>query len=266
MRRCSFVVVLAIVLLSPQERVLGQSPSHGVRACSPSEFELVRSTDQSALFVVRGRAYEVLTGNRAFQHLASKRLRNPQRFVGAGAALAARGYRPTDTVVVERSLGPAKLAIPGYRGPASPQPKQAGTTYSNWQGEQIFWSWDDGDDGTWEGSQYVERTVDPAWVAYDGQIDVSNTNGTAIWGVKTGGGGPISRPGGSDRLEPRFASFAPIHHTLDRDFKEWAVCIMGGCLGCAGGCVFTGPLYPGCYGACCFGVSIACAIEYYFSE
>lgn len=35
-------------------------------------------------------------------------------------------------------------------------------------------------------------------------------------------------------------------------------------MGCAGGCLFTGPAYPECHGACCFGVSIACAVEYYF--
>lgn len=263
MPRHSIFGIAAIAIFASAGGAPGQTTFPNSSECSPVQAELVEVKDQSAVFVVRGQAYEVLTGNRAFNHLSSKRLRNPERFAGMGGALAARGYRPTDVIVVERSLGPARIAIPGYRGSDSPETELAGVTYNNWQGEQIFWSWDDGDDATWEGSQYVERTVNPAWVAYDGQIDISNTNGTAIWGVQTGGGGPISLPGMPDGIKPHFAQYSFAQH-LDRDFQEWAVCMMGGCMGCAAGCLFTGPAYPGCYGSCCFGVSIACAIEYYF--
>ena len=90
-----------------------------------------------------------------------------------GGALAARGYRPTDILVVQRKLGPAESVLPGVNGPMSIVPQPASTTYSNSAGEQIFWSWDDGDDSTWEGSQYVERYSDGAWASYDVPAGVS---------------------------------------------------------------------------------------------
>lgn len=235
--------------------------------------------DQAFVFVANGNAYEVLKGTPAFHYVSDKRLRNPERFLGMGGALAARGYRPTDILVVQRKLGPAESALPGYQGPMSVVPQPAATTYSNSAGEQIFWSWDDGDDSTWEGSQYVERYSDGAWASYDGQLDISNTDGTALWGIRTGGGGGVNQehqvlsPSRSPRVDLRFATLdripaysrgGVVPASLDEDFRTWAICITGGCMGCAGGCLFTGPAYPVCYGSCCFGVSIACAFDYYF--
>jgi hypothetical protein len=224
--------------------------------------------DGSYVVVQSGQAYEVLKGTRAFRHLSDKRLAHPERFLGMGSALASRGYRPTDTIFVERSLTPKEaLDALGKEGEGLIRPLLSSTTYSNSQGEQIFWSWDDGNDGTWEGSQYVERYSDHAWVTYDGQLDISNTNGDAIWSQKTGGSSGItpenqvSFPGAAGHSDVRLAGF---FGNLDEEFKDWAVCITGGCLACAGGCLFTGPAYPVCYGSCCFGVSIACAFDYYF--
>lgn len=264
-----FACILTLTLLVDTVSAQPQPPvQHGRCSADSTESTSVITTGEySYVFVQAGRAYEVLEGSRAFQYLSDKRLRHPQRFFGMGSALSARGYRPTDTIFVERSLKPEEARdILGDAGPRLISPRRASTTYSNWQGEQIFWSWDDGNDGTWEGSQYVERYSDGAWVTFDGQLDISNTNGDAIWGVRTGGGGglnernQVSHPGVYGPGSVRLAGW----NELNKDFRDWAVCITGGCLGCAGGCLFTGPAYPVCYGSCCFGVSIACAIDFYF--
>lgn len=266
---CILAVSLSVGMVTTHAAGLAQ-PQDCLVNNAKSPQQVLKTGENSYVLVQSGQAYEVLRGSRALTYLANKRLQHPQRFMGMGGALASAGYRPTDTIYVERSLDPEEaMDILGDRGSRLIQPRRASTTYSNWQGEQIFWSWDDGNDATWEGSQYVERYSDHAWASYDGQLDISNTNGDAIWGTKTGSGGGIdeefqvSIPGGESRGSIRFAGF---FDDVDEDFKQWALCITGGCLGCAGGCLLTGPGYPLCYGGCCFGVSITCAFNYYFGD
>ncbi|HEX2163829.1 MAG TPA: hypothetical protein VHM02_07760 [Thermoanaerobaculia bacterium] len=244
------------------------------------------------LFVQGGRAYEVLQDSAAFAHLADKRLRHPERFVGMGHALTARGHRPTDRIVVVRSIGTARALAGRPRSPQAPKLllQAQTTTDQNGQGEQIFWSWDDGDDSTWEGSQYVERYSDGAWITVDGQLDISQVGGDAIWATKTGGGlgidpdhrdtswfGPADARGGivealRSSQSPTLLRFAqqeqdperPRNQEWEDQMDGWAKCVGATCAGCALGCMFTGPGYPGCYGACCIGGMVACALEHFF--
>lgn len=222
----------------------------------------------SVRFVRNGRVVELLQGSKAFDHLSQKRLRHPQRFLHFAGALAAKGYRPTETIVVIRSIGPASLAEPHRERELIPL--FVATVESNSEGEQIFWSWDDGNDATWEGSQYVERYSDGAWVSYDAQLDISNDEGNVIWSEQTGRGGravydQTQVRQGQGHLSPLLRRvMLPVKDVLNESpIQEWAVCLAAGCGGCAGGCWFTGPKYPECFGSCCFGVSIACALEYY---
>lgn len=263
-----FAAVLATFTVCSQVAMIhAQELTEAASVCAAAS--IGGSTEVGSLRYIRdGQIVEFLHGYMAINHLSKKRSRHPERFVGFGGSLAARGYRPTGMVVVLRSVGPARFDPAGESGGTT---AFAAFTDSNSEGEQIFWSWDDGDDATWEGTQYVERYSDGSWVTYDGQLDISNNDGHVIWGEETGRGGgtvydQISHSHSSHRLaiSPQRLSTLLVHDVLHQSpIQEWAICLVAGCAGCAGGCVFTGPVYPQCFGNCCFGVSIACALEYY---
>lgn len=85
---------------------------------------------------------------------------------------------------------------------------------SNADGEVIYYSWDDGDDGTWEGQQFFEAYRDGYWELTDLQEDI-NEDPRVLWAWLSGSrddrelrhpyewesnaflSGPMDREGGS---------------------------------------------------------------------
>lgn len=139
---------------------------------------------------------ERLTGKAALAHLHNIMSRRPGAFDRARQSLRDRGFVPTETVYVERTI---RLASTQPFGKGLVVPAQD-YSESNEDGEILFWSWDDGDDATWEGSIYIEIYSDGAASTWEGQIDASNEEHNWIYYLKTWEGGP----GPGEPLEARF--------------------------------------------------------------
>lgn len=228
-------------------------------------------------------AVETLTGHRAVEYFQKLRAEKPARFKEAGKFLAQKGYKPTNTVTVFRTLRITEAQLrQGIVPPAVPQ--RASTTVTSSEGEVVFWSWDDGDDGTWEGSTYVERYSDGAYTNSDSQSDIQTSDYFEIWSDVTSSGGGGDGPGDDpiavsfepkqDANQVRFAVAGGPNAALMQqgalnprlvldgfDWQGFLSCSIGGCSGCAVSCAFTGPTWPGCFGPCCGAVVVACAIQ-----
>ena len=229
-------------------------------------------------------AVETLTGHRAVEYFKKLRAEKPARFKDAGKFLAQEGYKPTNIVTVFRTLRITEAQLrQGIVPPAVPQ--KASTTVTSSEGEVVFWSWDDGDDGTWEGSTYVERYSDGAYTNSDSQSDIQTSDYYEIWSEVTSSGGGGDGPGD----EPIAVSFEPKQETgqvrlavaggpnamlmqqgalnprlVQDDGFDWQAflaCSVGGCSACAVTCTFTGPAWAGCFGPCCGGIVVGCAIQ-----
>lgn len=124
-------------------------------------------------------------GEEALTYLQQLEAKNPSVFSEVRRSLRGRGYEPTRTVSVSRTV-----ATPGLISDSA----------SSSDGEIVMWSWDDGDDGTWEGMVYVKRYSDGATATSEGQMDITVPEVRPIWYRTIS----IDRPGDD---EPRPAGF-----------------------------------------------------------
>jgi hypothetical protein len=225
-------------------------------------------------------AVERIHGRAAAAHLENLLSRKPAAFVRAQQILRERGFTPTDFVYVERTLRRLNARL---KSSSSVLPAQ---DYSEWNadGEIVFWSWTDGDDGTWEGSIYMEAYGDDSASTWEGQIDVSveeypwvyysNTwTGDGDGGGDDGGGDPLPtlkktppRPG---QIVPAVASSGyPSTMYMLVGWNEWGRCwrgcVIGNCTTAAIACRYTGPLWAKCFGGWCGGSLVGCGVGCYF--
>lgn len=225
-------------------------------------------------------AVEQLVGSAALAHLQNMKSRQPQAFAAATKALRARGFEPTEIVFVQRTL---RLASTGNRpGLNDGAPIFAEYTESNSEGEITLWSWDDGNNDTWEGTIYVEKYGGESAMA-EGQLDIATEN---YWWYYTNvvwesGSGPFNKdvrypfdPRGSQPNPPYLVASVPFlpqpfsPYMLARDwirfFKDYRACVVGWCTGAAVACAGMGPGWPACWGFACVGAQIGCFIDNYW--
>lgn len=193
-------------------------------------------------------AVEKLTGEPARAHLRNLKARRGKGFLDADTRLRARGFRQTENVVVLRSVSlVAGRAIP-RNGTALVE-----DTISTGDGELVFWSWDDGDDSTWEGSIYMCSYSPEADLLADAQLDISTgLNPEPIWeetiyhnvprdpiyqetSFEALPGAPVQVACASDELIAGLVGGVPGQQVLlvgsnfGKMVKSWAGCTLGGC-------------------------------------
>lgn len=220
-----------------------------------------------------GAFVERLKGDAALAHLYNAMSRRPDAFAAARRSLARRGFTSTPLVYVERTIRLARN--PAGEDRSTTLPAQTHSE-QNGDGEIIFWSWDDGQNATWEGAIYVEIYSTGSATTWEGQIDASTTEHPWIYYEKTwqgGGGGPhevrfgVPPPLPGMQAVPAVslgqassygAGYAPA------SWLGWAVCwrrcVVVGCGTAAIGCLSSGPAWPGCFAAWCLGAEIMCAV------
>jgi hypothetical protein len=157
--------------------------------------------------------------------------------------------------------------------------------YSSNDGEMIFYSWDDGDDGTWEGQIYVESYATGASILVAGQILISDTSLPVQWEdtIASSGGDPrLIAPEARSR-QPYLDRDAVQVASADRDFIEqvragagnadiqrvqlraylqrWVTCAAGGCLAVLMGCRHAGPAWGHCTAIGCVAAMVGCAVS-----
>lgn len=117
---------------------------------------------------------------------ADKELRDA--FHKSAERLEARGYRKTEEVFVQRSRS--------TNGPsASGVTTMEDRFVAEGDGEVIFYSWDDGDDTTWEGEIYSKDYVSGAAGLNHGQFLIEGEGSGDLGGPRLGVGGRHSRQG-----------------------------------------------------------------------
>lgn len=203
-------------------------------------------------------------GEEALTYLQQLEAKNPSVFSEVRRSLRGRGYEPTRTVSVSRTV-----ATPGLISDSA----------SSSDGEIVMWSWDDGDDGTWEGMVYVKRYSDGATATSEGQMDITVPEVRPIWYRTIS----IDRPGDD---EPRPAGFGAgwstaevMSHAVIQpgqsmsgvyapasdgfDWFTWMVCSVDLCYICMEGCTFAGQYWGHCTLACCSIAMILCGVAVY---
>lgn len=209
---------------------------------------------------------EHLSGQEAAEYLAQSRL----RFLASGPHLRWAGAEPTEEVIVLQRdhARPARFVGPGNAGSYS----LAQSYVSNSYGGLTLWSWDDGDDSTWEGVILVERYSDGSWSTWETQIDISTTNYTTVWAEWTGGEiheeyqTRKSLGSGDFRLAAwgggGCGPGCPGGTYATQEFQDFVQCYLSGCSGVAAACRMLGPAWGNCFAAGCAGVVIDCAIDH----
>lgn len=236
-------------------------------------FEKVTGTDATILRVSDTEIIERITGRTALNRLRDVQAEPHKRaaFQRASARLRALGYKPTNTVVVYRQYRPDSLKS-GKRGAVRPIQESV----SDGSGELIFWSWDDGYSGTWEGQLYGERYADGAWHLASNQADISTEEFYAIWSTDEGhsdGGGtpPIGFRNGA-RPGLQLISDAPLDaRRLQRvqddarsRFNAWLNCARNFCAASTMRCMMMGPQFPNCMIIACGGSMVGCYASIYW--
>ena len=213
----------------------------------------------------------------ALAHLYNLRARRPDALTAAASKLAARGFSPTATVYVERLIGLARS--PGEGPESSLRPAQNYSEQSS-SGEIVFWSWDDGQPNTWEGSIYMEIYSNGAASTWEGQIYSGTSDHPWVYYYKTweqpprpplptlwdapplpgavlsaAMKGPFQGPPGEIMLAGTFAGWA----------RCWRKCVVAWCAGAAVACIGSTVGWPLCWGGACTGVELACGIQCYGS-
>ena len=287
-RAITGVLTLALVgCLTGSAAVRGQ-------ICAPTEANLFHGSTTTDLLastpdVVRvqlseGVFAERLSGAAALAHLRNLMSRHPSAMTASRANLTGRGFAPTDVVYVERTI---RLASDGSEQYGSSFSLAQDSGESNSDGEILFWSWDDGDDATWEGTIYMEMYSNGAASTWDGQINASNSQHDWVFYQKTwtsGSGGPrpvdFRTPGEAPPLPGRVpqVGYAVLSSGADHgsspnvtvSWMGWAVCwrscVVTGCGTAAVGCIRVGPGWPGCFAAWCIGAEIFCGVGCYLSN
>lgn len=245
--------------------------------------ERVEQSERRVTELPDGRVLEELHGDPAYRHLQQLISRRPDAF--ANLSLLARGYRPSEEVLVQRVRRPQHAANRGDGFSMFAQSYEE----SNSEGEIIFWSWDNGDPGTWEGVVWFEDYTTGLAGTNEAQVDISSTEvHELVFLVNTweSGGGS----GGSGDMEqmvmwdaPRCATVVPGVRFASLDvgstwvvgdyalassgrfsWRRWGGCTVswgvGGCAGAATGCALTGPGWAKCTGGFCAGAFVASAI------
>lgn len=151
--RLGFLVVATLVLpgCADQEPITPPvSREAGVPSLHNESGAEIEVDERRVIQLPDGRTLEVLHGELATRHLQQLMSRRPEAF--ANLSLAARGYRPSEEVVVQRitrAQHTASLGTGFTLGKSYTFAQDADEATS--EGEITFWSWDDGDDSTWEG-------------------------------------------------------------------------------------------------------------------
>lgn len=234
------------------------------------------------------RAMEVITGSTALSVLQNLKARHRAHIEKAAARLREKGYTMTSEVVVVRQIDlQARKHRSGAIQPAS-------DSYSTSDGEIIFWSWDDGDDSTWEGTVYVANYGNGGYTYIDGQIDTLHDELAPVWEDTIyyygGSGGdpcvencePIYQTRnlfGDDKpiqlaslmsdlryavhneLEP--AEYHRVHH-LGAHLRSWGKCFLVSCGVSATTCRWAGPAWGKCALAGCGASAILCGVAEMF--
>ncbi len=224
---------------------------------------------------------ERIKGKAALKRLTELRNRQPEAFARARKDLRSHGFVPTEKVYIERTV---RLAS---KGPGAGDPQVVPTQdygESNADGEILFWSWNDGNDATWEGTIYMDVYSAGAAATWDGQIDTSTEEYPWIYYTKTWEG-PGSG-GGRPKVDfqgprPKGPSFSVVSATMTRpggpraylreaSFYDWAVCwracVVGSCIAAAIGCKWGDGLWPGCFGAWCVGAEVGCGVTCFLAK
>lgn len=251
----------------------------GPNVASPSPLSSSNNADVRRMETPDGkRIVEVILGETAQAHLQNAKLRRSRAFEKAARVLQQKGYRRTNEVVVVRTLD--KQAWLRSRDGIHPAYDYA----SSEDGEIIFWSWDDGDDSTWEGNVYIEKYSTGGYVSLDGQVDPGYTEIPPVWEETIeyyGGGG-----GGPDEDQPLMTSLGrgkpiqlaslmsdigfAVNRNLDdshiqlvqwREYlREWGKCFGPNCAVAVGTCRWAGPAWAKCSLAGCGIAAVACGI------
>ncbi|HEX2833713.1 MAG TPA: hypothetical protein VHW00_11935 [Thermoanaerobaculia bacterium] len=205
---------------------------------------------------------QILRGAEAKAHLAELKSKRPSVFRMAERRMSARGYRPTEQVVVLRTA---------RTEPSLYQPTQSIPTS---EGEIVFWSWDDGDDSTWEGTMYISRYSNGAEMLQEAQFDIATATPSVmfestIWkhlpGLEYAAGDDPNVQGSPVLMASlRGATATPqieLATSMPRPAREWLGCVVNGCLVGAIACAFSGPAYPECVVLVCAAVKLGCTVQ-----
>lgn len=220
---------------------------------------------------------EKLHGEAALAHLYNLLGRRPDALAAARRNLTVQGFSPTETVYVERVIGLA-------HGSAQESGSSVGLaqTYSeqDGRGEIVFWSWDDGQPNTWEGTIYIEIYSNGAASTWEGQINSGTTDHPWVYYRKTWEQQP--RPPQQTLWDAPPLPGTVVPATMKTPFngspdeimlagtfygwaKCWRQCVVGWCAGAAVACLGTTVNWPICWGAACSGAELACGINCYGS-
>jgi hypothetical protein len=184
-------------------------------------------------------------------------------YARAHERLRARGFKPTSITIVRRNDQPASGVVPAYwRGATS-------------KGEIIYRSWDDGDDRTWEGTVFVRRFSDNAWVLHEYQIDTANPE-RVYYGNLVGfnAGKPRRQMATWEQFRNWFIptlqaqqsqpaprnNAKPMRPSTDYWADTFIYCVAATCAASATRCAFTGPVWPECTGIGCVAGEVGCAV------
>ena len=225
------------------------------------------ATQPQMYSIGNGKSVQVLTGVEALNHLKNLQARRPQVFAKSSERLRARGWKPTENVVVVRTVRDSLARRGGSNGIVPAQ-----TAYTD-EGEVVFWSWDDGDDGTWEGEMWAQRYSDAAEALSDAQADVRTEDQYVIWEDLVYWDSPTIRQE-YQQVRENFRKASPfllaslrpangiqLARVDARQFvRDWMACTVVGCGGAAAGCVFSGPLYIECVFLGCHAAVSFCAL------
>lgn len=219
------------------------------------------------------RPFEVLEGEQALSHLRNLKAKRPQAWARAEQILRERGFKPTGEVIVMRSTTHAKS-----KGKArKPFAFADSETIYDSSGEVTFWSWDDGVDGTWEGSVYMADYQNGIDGMADAQMFFDTPDFYTMWEYDVYVGGPEGPVYPEQQMasylgkQPLYqlASVAPMAPGIQRVYcgtrfvQDWGWCLAPACgwsmYDCAKLRFMRGPAFAGCVKIGCGAAAIGCA-------
>lgn len=239
-----FLALIAVVgaglLLAPSVAVAAETgiASTDVQSSFSSFLQRCSSASQNAPASSAARPIEVLEGEPALSHLRNLKAKRPQAWARAEQILRERGFKPTNEVIVMRSTALAKS-----KGKArAPFLFAESETIQDSSGEVTFWSWDDGVDGTWEGSVYMADYQNGIDGLADAQIFFDTPDFYTMWEYDVYVGGPEGpfypeqQMASMLRRQPLYqlASVAPFSAQIQsscgaRFVQDWGWCLAPAC-------------------------------------
>ena len=268
MRRTSVIPVVIFIAIFPLALPAASSVgSPSPELCATNHLGTSQSNSQIVV--------EVLDGSQARAYLAWVKKAHPNRFEGVGEGLREIGAHPTNIVTVARTkriqfAGSQQEANPGSGEQANiPNLPPFGDlairsdSASSAEGEIIFTAWDDGYDGTWEGTIYHEDYSDGSWSIWEGQANIETADYHGMWGnLVSWGGGPGGDPipkslTGSEAVVGKDITFI----AAGSGWGDFFWCVAARMAACHSSCVWMGPFWGKCMIGCGAVVAILCAIE-----